>query len=71
MTIGELKEILSTYEDGQLVLVEGQVGDFEEPNIYVTSVRAKRGNEFPAPSGPGFAAVIVGTTRMLVYPVLS
>lgn len=75
MTIGELKKILSAFDDDQLVLVEAATGGFEDPRVYVAAVRQRRGDEFQDPyaseyvaggPGPATGTVVVGTALGLL-----
>lgn len=75
MTIGELKKILSTFDDNQLVLVEAAAGGFEDPQVYVTAIRPRQGGEFQDPFASEYVAggakngtgtVVVGTSLGLL-----
>lgn len=75
MTIGELKRILSTFSDDQMVLVEAATGGFEEPRVYVAGIRERRADEYRDPyasdyvssgSGSGTGMVVVGTSLGLL-----
>lgn len=75
MTIGELKKILSTFEEDQIVLVEAATGGFEEPRVYVAGIRERRADEYRDPyaseyvasgAGPATGMVVVGTSLGLL-----
>lgn len=74
MTIGELKKILNTFDNEDLVLVEAAAGGFEEPQVYVAAIRERRGDEFKDPFASDYVSggegakgtVVVGTSLGLL-----
>lgn len=66
MTIGELKRILSTFDDNDLVLVEAAAGGFEEPQVYVAAIRQRHGNEFQDPFASEYVSGGAGATGTVV-----
>jgi len=75
MTIGELRKILSAFDDSDQVLVEAATGGFDEPKIYVSAIRQRRADEFQDPyaseyvTAGGDAAtgkVVIGTSLGLL-----
>lgn len=79
MTIGDLRKLLSRYGDEQLVLVEASGGGFEDPKVYVSSIRPRKADEFDQPfaseyvasgSGEGAGVIVIGTVRgLLTMPI--
>lgn len=75
MTIGELRKILSAFDDSDQVLVEAATGGFEEPKIYVSAIRQRRGAEFQDPFASPYVSageetatgkVVIGTSLGLL-----
>ncbi len=66
MTIGELKRILSTFDDNEQVLVEAATGGFEEPRVYVAAIRQRRGDEFQDPFASDYVAGGAGSATGMV-----
>jgi len=66
MTIGELKRILSTFDDNDVVLVESAAGGFEEPRVYVAAIRQRRGDEFQDPFASDYVSGGEGASGTVV-----
>ncbi|MYM23202.1 hypothetical protein GTP46_11150 [Duganella sp. FT135W] len=71
----DLLKALEQYDDDQVILVEAYDGGFDEPLLYVSAVRGRRGQEFVSATSSeylfdltnvGFGAVILGTTAGLI-----
>lgn len=73
MKKSELLKILEQYHDDQEIVVEAD-GGFDDPVVYVTAVRARRGQEFVSAhcseymhdADGGAGAVVLGTPAGLV-----
>ena len=70
MKKSELLKILAQYADDQEILIEAGDGGFDDPVVYITAVRGRKGHEFAGPasseymnemSGVSFGAVVLGT----------